>query len=429
MKDLKAIFSKKNRKSNKEKDSKTPPDGNNNKSGGNGNGDNIRIGDCFVHNESKKIYQITGFENGIVVDPDNPENKHSVPIIVYTGKNMVLYKLNIFAFLRRFTKTFTPIHKRSEMISLENETETPVSESDTSIDGETVPLGELYSPSDRHDVKNMIIWPDALESVQDAILAIKKAKQLNEIWNLTSLGETGNKKVINLYGPSGTGKTMLAKCISRIVNQKLFQVDYAQIVDKYVGETGKHISLAFKTAKEKNAVLFFDEADSLCSKRVDMNVNADYANSVNQNRNVLMQELDKFEGIVVMSTNFFNNFDEALLRRIQTHIEMKLPDAKMREQLFKLHIPSLDRAKNIDFTSLALESKGFSGGDIRNVCINGMQAASKPEDVNEWVLKNEILQKQIQKIRDAKDSHKKSGSDMPTKAPIGFGSSKLIELN
>ena len=91
------------------------------------------------------------------------------------------------------------------------------------------------------------------------------------------------------------------------------------------------------------AALFFDEADSLLSRRVPAGESC--STSINQNRNTLMQELDRFDGVVIVTTNLFENYDPALLRRIQRHIKFRLPDASMRRELFALHLPNSERVR------------------------------------------------------------------------------------
>lgn len=394
---------------------------------GSGDGGNdprpISRGDCFAHRETKKIYQILGFEEIKIKNPDTDELM-SVPLVVYAGTLGKLNKLNVFDFLQRFEKTFTPPYVAKVMKELEERRARSGSLGE--VDGETPTLGNLYIPTGRHTFDNMIIFPDAKQEILIGINSIQKQEEMEKIWGLSKILDEGKRSILNFYGPSGTGKTMAARCLANQVKQPLFQVDYAQIVDKYVGETAKKISAAFTTAREHKAILFFDEADSLLSKRVDMNVNSDYANSVNQNRNVLMQELDKFDGIIVMSTNFFNNYDDAMLRRINRHVEFKLPDPGMREKLFSLHIPNLEKSKGISFTKLGKASIGMSGGDIKNVCVNAIEAVSCREDNPEkWTLTDADLLEQIEKVKKTKAEHKKGGSNnREERASLGFGSVK-----
>ena len=214
---------------------------------------------------------------------------------------------------------------------------------------------------------------------------------------------------MNFYGPPGTGKTRAALGIAWRLGKPLYQVDYSQIISKYLGDTAKHIAKAFKEAAEADAVLFFDEADSLLSRRVAMGESC--ATSINQNRNALMQELDRFGGVVVMTTNLFGNYDEAILRRIARHVEFALPNASMRERIFRSHLPSIGRV-SADLRNVAMSSRGLSGGDILNVCLNAVHAASVDPDPANWRLSESTLLAEIRKVQAGKKAHEGRTADV-----------------
>jgi ATP-dependent 26S proteasome regulatory subunit len=195
----------------------------------------------------------------------------------------------------------------------------------------------------------------------------------------------------------------------------LYQVDYSAVISKYLGDTAKHIKAAFGAAREHDAVLFFDEADSLLSKRVATGESC--STSINQNRNCLMQELDRFDGLVIVTTNLFENYDPALLRRIQRHIKFRLPDASMRRELFALHLPNPERVR-ADYAVLAELSKGLSGGDILNICLNAIHAGSTDADPEKWRVTQEMVEREIGKVRRAKKEHE--GEKGANRRRIGF---------
>lgn len=114
-----------------------------------------------------------------------------------------------------------------------------------------------------------------------------------------------------------------------------------------------------------------------------------------------MQELDRFNGIVIVTTNLFSNYDPALVRRIARHIEFALPDRAMRRQIFELHLPNMDRV-NADLDILATESKGLSGGDILNVCVNAIYAGSTHADSSQWRITGKHLTDEVAKVKKAK---------------------------
>jgi ATP-dependent 26S proteasome regulatory subunit len=175
------------------------------------------------------------------------------------------------------------------------------------------------------------------------------------------------------------------------------------------------VKAAFQAAREHGALLFFDEADSLLSKRVSTGESC--STSINQNRNCLMQELDRFDGLVIVTTNLFENYDPALLRRIQRHIQFRLPDASMRRELFVLHLPKPDRVK-ADYAVLAEQSRGLSGGDILNICLNAIYAGSTDANPERWEVSQAMIDAEIKKARKAKAEH--SGDKSKSRRRIGF---------
>jgi len=117
-----------------------------------------------------------------------------------------------------------------------------------------------------------------------------------------------------------------------------------------------------------------------------------------------MQELDRFNGVVIMTTNLFGNYDPALLRRIAKHIEFKAPNRAMRKRLFELHLPNLTLVQ-ADLNAIARSSLGLCGGDILNVCLNAIYAGSTSNDPTEWRITEAILNAQIAKVKAAKNNH------------------------
>jgi ATP-dependent 26S proteasome regulatory subunit len=118
-----------------------------------------------------------------------------------------------------------------------------------------------------------------------------------------------------------------------------------------------------------------------------------------------MQELDRFNGVVIVTTNLFGNYDPALLRRISRHIKFRLPDKAMRRRLFELHLPNRERVL-ADLNILATESKGLSGGDILNVCLNSIYAGSTADDASEWRVTGSTLLAEIAKVKAAQNDHR-----------------------
>jgi SpoVK/Ycf46/Vps4 family AAA+-type ATPase len=130
-----------------------------------------------------------------------------------------------------------------------------------------------------------------------------------------------------------------------------------------------------------------------------------------------MQELDRFDGVVIVTTNLFENYDPALLRRIQRHIKFRIPDASMRRELFALHLPNPDRVR-ADYAVLAELSKGLSGGDILNICLNAIYAGSTDPNPERWQVTQAIMEREIAKAKKAKAEH--AGEKGKNQRRIGF---------
>lgn len=269
-------------------------------------------------------------------------------------------------------------------------------------------VGLLIEPDHRHTFENMVTHEDCREAIQVGLNRILQAKALEEAWSLSHIEPRGNRCVLNFHGPPGTGKTMCAYTIARELGKKVYQVDYASIISKYVGDTAKHIRAAFEMAKQNGAILFFDEADSLLSRRMDMSGEQQaFQTSINQNRNVLMQELDRFNGIVIMTTNVFANYDEAIVRRIAAHIPFALPSLDMRETILRNHVTNHDRVEEgLNWTTVALDCKGLSGGDILNVVINAINLASLEGEPETWELTLDVFLTEVARVRAAKESNR-----------------------
>ncbi len=279
----------------------------------------------------------------------------------------------------------------------------------------TPELGLIVEPEPRHCLDKLILHPEVKTDIQAALRALETRADLERVWNLSSIQPQQGRCILNFYGPPGTGKTRAALGIAHRLGRPLYQVDYSAVISKYLGDTAKHIKAAFQAARELNAILFFDEADSLLSKRVSTGESC--STSINQNRNCLMQELDRFDGVVVVTTNLFENYEPALLRRIQRHIKFRIPDASMRRELFALHLPNPDRVQ-ADYAVLAELSRGLSGGDILNVCVNAIHAGSTDDNPANWRVTQEMMEREIRKVRKAKAEH--AGEKGKVRRRIGF---------
>jgi SpoVK/Ycf46/Vps4 family AAA+-type ATPase len=169
-------------------------------------------------------------------------------------------------------------------------------------------------------------------------------------------------------------------------------VNYAQLESKFVGETPKNIERAFDIAENEGALLFFDEADSFLGQRItEVRQSADYA--VNVTRSVMMIRLERFNGIAVFATNLIQNYDAAFARRLPLIIRFDLPDATLREALWRLHVPDkVPLFNDVNFPRLAQEFDGVSGGDIRNAVLMAIlkRASAREPDHEKKISQNDF---------------------------------------
>ena len=245
--------------------------------------------------------------------------------------------------------------------------------------------------------EDIILNLSTYDQIQDSLSFLANRNLIFNEWGLGKTHKLQNKSGINFFGPPGTGKTMAAHAIANQLGRDLLIVDYSQIESKYVGETSKNITLLFEDAKKMNAIIFFDEADALLSKRV-VNMESSTDTSVNQTRSHLLLKLNDYDDIIIFATNFVENYDPAFMRRIATHIKFELPDEDARKKLWNLYIPpEMPNTANIEI--LSKDYDNISGADIQNAV---MSAALKAARKKENVVPNEYFIQAIAKIREAK---------------------------
>jgi hypothetical protein len=182
-----------------------------------------------------------------------------------------------------------------------------------------------------------------------------------------------NRGVRALFeGPSGTGKTLAARVLATALGLDLYRVDLAAVVNKYIGETEKNLSRVLNRAEDLNVILLLDEGDSLMSRRTDVkSANDRYANL---ETNYLLQRLEHYTGIVIVTTNAGQAIDSAFRRRMDSVVKFHLPDASERWRLWQVHLPAQHAIESHSLEEIALRYE-LTGGQIRNVCVNAALAA------------------------------------------------------
>lgn len=219
----------------------------------------------------------------------------------------------------------------------------------------------------KYTFKDMILPENIVEQFRDILAMSQYDELLFQTWGLSEVIKRPRHIYVNLYGHPGTGKTMAAHAFANELGKKLICVNYAEIESKYVGETAKNLVSLFDAARNQKAILFFDEADALLSRRV-TNMTSSTDVSVNQTRSVLLTLLDEYTDMVIFTTNFITNFDPAFMRRINYHIQFKLPDEKQRKQLWQHYLPAKLPAQ-VDIEEISQKYSGITGNDISNAVI------------------------------------------------------------
>jgi SpoVK/Ycf46/Vps4 family AAA+-type ATPase len=223
---------------------------------------------------------------------------------------------------------------------------------------------------------DVVLPPQTRRTLEQALAQVRNHTLIFGRWGLGERHTSGRGLAFNFAGPPGTGKTICAEAIAHALGMKLLVVNYAEAESMWVGETPKNIAATFRTAVEQNAVLLFDEADAIATRRSGGAI-LPHDREMNLTINVLLRELEAFNGIVIFATNLAANFDPAFERRIRTHVLFEMPGVEERERIWQLqiHPKKTPLAPDVDFGRLA-ERYVVSGGDIKNAVIKAAAAAA-----------------------------------------------------
>lgn len=216
-------------------------------------------------------------------------------------------------------------------------------------------------------LKDVVLSNQTQLQIEEGMAKLRFHKIIYEDWNFAEVDKQGKTVILNFFGPPGTGKTLTAEAFAGSLSMPIIKLGIAELESKFMGETSKNIQAVFQTASEEQAVLFFDEADTLLGKRLS-SVTQGIDNEVNAMRSTLLIELEKFDGIVIFATNFAKNYDEAFRSRISHHIHFDLPDLENRKQIWQKmlvkQIPLAEEREKL-IEEIAQLSEGFSGREIR----------------------------------------------------------------
>ncbi|MEL6555667.1 MAG: ATP-binding protein [Cyanobacteria bacterium J06621_11] len=246
-------------------------------------------------------------------------------------------------------------------------------------------LDELAQRIEARATWDSLVLPEKeRQLIQEISAHVAQRSRVYEDWGFGRRSGRGLGISALFAGPSGTGKTTAAEVISQDLNLDLYRIDLSSVVSKYIGETEKNLRRIFDAAEGGGVILLFDEADSLFGKRSDVSDSKDrYAN---MEVSYLLQRMESYQGLAILTTNLKSSMDQAFLRRLRFVVQFPFPDAKQRAEIWRRVFPSTTPTKSLVPERLAKLS--IAGGNIRNIALN---AAFIAADLDEPVMMKHLL--------------------------------------
>ena len=222
-----------------------------------------------------------------------------------------------------------------------------------------------------------LVLPEAQARVlQEIAIHVRQRTRVYETWGFAAKSSRGLGISALFAGSSGTGKTMAAEVLANELQLDLYRIDLSQVVSKYIGETEKNLRRVFDAAEEGGAILLFDEADALFGKRSEVKDSHDrYANI---EVSYLLQRMEAYRGLAILTSNMKSALDSAFLRRIRFVVQFPFPDAAARSQIWQRIFPVDTPTDGLDMGKLA--RLDVPGGTIRNVALYAAFLAAEAEE-------------------------------------------------
>ena len=244
--------------------------------------------------------------------------------------------------------------------------------------------------------EDIVLPADPQTQLREICTQVKYRHLVCKEWGFDSKLSLGKGLNVLFSGPPGTGKTMAAEVIAGELQLDLYKIDLSQIVSKYIGETEKNLNRIFTAAATSNAILFFDEADALFGKRTEVKDAHDrYANI---EVGYLLQKMEEYEGLAILTTNSRSNMDDAFVRRLRFIIEFPLPSEKQRRQIWeKIWPDATPRSADLDLDLLAHRFE-ITGANIRNIALGAAFLAARDGGSVSMVHAIAALRREYQKM-------------------------------
>jgi AAA+ superfamily predicted ATPase len=230
-----------------------------------------------------------------------------------------------------------------------------------------------------------LVLPEAeRQTLREIAAHVRQRTKVYKEWGFAGKGDRGLGISALFAGTSGTGKTMSSEVLAGELQLDLYRIDLSSVVSKYIGETEKNLRRVFDAAESGATILLFDEADAIFGKRSDVKDSHDrYAN---MEVSYLLQRMESYQGLAILTTNLKDSLDTAFLRRIRFVVKYSFPDAKDRAEIWRRIFPKNTPTEGLDFVKLG--RLNVAGGNIRNIALN---AAFMAADAGEPVQMKHLL--------------------------------------
>jgi hypothetical protein len=212
-----------------------------------------------------------------------------------------------------------------------------------------------------------LVLPDLqMQTLRHLFAQVQHRRRVYETWGFSAKGRRGLGVTALFAGESGTGKTLAAEVLAHELAMDLYRIDLSAVVSKYIGETEKNLKQVFDAAEEGGSLLLFDEADALFGRRTEVNDgNSHYANI---EVGYLLQRMEAYQGLAILTTNRKSSIDQAFQRRLRFTIDFRFPDAAQRQAIWKVAFPPGAPVQDLDTAKLA--QLKVNPGNIRNMALN-----------------------------------------------------------
>jgi SpoVK/Ycf46/Vps4 family AAA+-type ATPase len=220
---------------------------------------------------------------------------------------------------------------------------------------------------------DLVLPDDQLRQLKEIAAHVRRSHQVHHQWGWAQRGGSGLGITALFAGPSGTGKTMAAEVLANELDIDLYRIDLSQIVSKYIGETEKNLRRIFEAAEHGGAMLVFEEADSMFGKRSDVKDSHDrYANL---EVSYLLQRMESYKGLAILTTNLKGALDIAFMRRLRFVIAFPFPDQAQRAEIWRRVFPKQTPMGDCNPAQMARLS--IAGGAIRTIAVNAAFMAAE----------------------------------------------------